>query len=822
MKQFTRLFTLAIMVVFAFSAMQAQNTVMTKAQALGLKSTGVITPAGDKALTGATRDVLLEEGFDTDWLPADWSVIDFHASENWSQSNVTDNNFDVIDPTSLFSAICGWIGEDQDEWLITPEIDAMGETPLNLTWYAGVSGPWLDPGATLRLLISTDDGATWDELWNAIGIIDPAAEWDWNMVVTNLDAYAGAPFKLAWNYVGNDGDVVGVDGVKLATGFDYIYFGNFDEFTVGDYLAETDDTGFWTTWTDSPGGPEDAFVSDEQSNTPMNSVEVEGTSTDLLFLFGDKTSGKYHIEIKYYVETGFGGYINIQHFEAPGIEWAHEVYFGAEPLSGLSNGFMYAGSPDSLYFQFPHDQWMQLQWMIDLDNDWAEFYLNDVMLAEWQFSLQAQGEAGTNQLGAFDIYAGAPTGDVVHYYFDDLGYAVLEEGSVSPIIDIDNSPMSVILEEGQMTTETFSMGNIGEDPLNYEIVVTYPESLKALDQTPTGVETTVPKNLNRMVVADPEPGVGQPAPSDREEVLQYDDGVYFSAIGNNTVDYEWRVAAKFPAEMLAPYVGMNLYKVAVYTNDPPLGTKIQVYGMGDFVTGQPGDMLAEQEFTANVQAWTEVTLDTPIYIDGQDLWVGYWVNGGMGTFVPGCDAGPADPNGDWIAFGPGFGHLADNPDLNYNWLIHAHLDGDPMTQWLSTDPTEGSLVQDAYQDVDVMIDATDLSSDVYTGKVVVRNNDPVNPEVKITVLVNVTVGVNENGEKEFVMIYPNPVNDVLNVGSNGDIQHIRVMNSVGQVVYDQEMNVAKAQVNTSNFQSGVYFVQIDTNNGSTTQKIVIE
>lgn len=822
MKQFTRLFSLVLTVVFAVSLMQAQNTVMTKAQKMGLKSSSTHMSV-PKATTTASRDILLEEGFDTDWLPTGWTVINYHPTENWEQSNVTDQNFDQIDPNSLYSAICPWVAEDQDEWLITPTIDAMGETPLTLEFWAGVSGPWLN-GATLICNISTDGGTTWTPLWNALYEIDPAADWAWNDITINLNDYAGTPFQIAWQYVGNDGDVVGVDGVEIRTGYNYDYWGNFDDLTVGEYLALNDQTGYWSTWSGAPGTAEDAFIDDTYSYSPSNSVKVEGSSTDLLFLMGDKTSGVYHAEIKYYVQSGYGGYINIQHFESPGIEWAHEVYFGAEAIAGhTENGFMYAGSPDSLFFSFPYDTWFMMEWEIDLDNDWIQFYIDGTMIHEWQFSLQAQGDAGTNQLGAFDIYAGAPTGDEVHYWFDDLGFATVQAGSVSPTIDTDASAMFVNLEEGQTTTETFSIGNTGEEDLNFENVVTYPAPAKALNQTPAGVNPNVNKNLNRMVAADPDVVVGKPAPADRDEVLQYDDGVYFTAIGNNSADYEWRVAAKFPADMLAPYIGMNLYQVSVYCNDPPLGSKIQVYGMGNYITGQPGDLIAEQDFTANVQDWTDVTLDTPIYIDGQDLWVGYWVQGQMGTFVPGCDAGPGDPNGKWIAFGPGWGLLDDgNPDLNYNWLIHAHLNGDPIVQWLSTDPSSGTLAQDEYTDVDVTIDATNLVSDTYTGKVIIRNNDPENPEVKFTVICNVTVGINENGEKEYVSIYPNPASDFINIGSNGAIQHVTMMNNIGQVVLDQEMDAAKTQLNTSNLQSGIYFIHIDTKNGTTTQKIVIE
>ena len=44
----------------------------------------------------------------------------------------------------------------------------------------------------------------------------------------------------------------------------------------------------------------------------------------------------------------------------------------------------------------------------------------------------------------------------------------------------------------------------------------------------------------------------------RDETLRYDDGVNSDAIGNDA-DQIWRVAARFPAAMVQPYIGMELY-----------------------------------------------------------------------------------------------------------------------------------------------------------------------------------------------------------------------------------------------------------------------
>lgn len=595
---------------------------------------------------------------------------------------------------------------------------------------------------------------------------------------------------------------------------DTLYQDDFESFTVGEYLALTDESGFWTTWTNDPGGAEDALISDDQAASPTQSVDVNG-STDLILKLGDKTSGKYQLNVKYWIEPDNGGYINIQHFEdPPGTEFAFETYFGA-----TGDGYMNAGGDNAATFTYSQGQWIQLKMIFDLDNDWTEFYIDDELIYEWQFSLQAQGDAGTKQLGAADIYAGAPTGETAHYYFDDVEYIVLVEGTTPPIMDVDDSPVSAVVETGDIYEETFSLANAGFDDLNYDITVTYPMGNKSMDKEPAGVHAA--RDLNTNLSVDPTPVIANNEVSDRDVTLNYD-GDNSSAIGSAN-DYEWRVAARFPASMVEPYIGMEISSVEVFINDPGIDYKLQIYDMGSLSTPGPGDMLLEQTFTDNgAAAWVTVTLDSPVYIEGGDVWVGYWVSSIGGLYTPGCDAGPVNLDGDWMASGPGWSHLSDNPDLQYNWNIRANLTGTTITPWLSTDYTSGVLVEDEAIDVNMTLDATTLTSDVYNGKIIIRSNDPVTSVATKQVLMNVVVGIDENGQNEVVSVYPNPASEYLQIGSTGEITNVRIVNTIGQVVYNQNVGLNKVRVSTDMLPNGVYFVNIETVNGTTTQKVIIE
>jgi len=160
---------------------------------------------------GGTQITVLQEAFEGSFLPAGWTQVITNANKTWMQGNVTDHNFNQIDPTSVNSAICPWVAENQDEWLITPSF-ALGNGSASIEFYAGYSTQWLS-AATLNLHISTNGGTNWTQLWSAE---NDGQAWSWRNRIIDITAYANKQnLKLAWQYVGNDGDIVGLDGVKL-------------------------------------------------------------------------------------------------------------------------------------------------------------------------------------------------------------------------------------------------------------------------------------------------------------------------------------------------------------------------------------------------------------------------------------------------------------------------------------------------------------------------------------------------------------------------------------------------------------------------------
>lgn len=84
------------------------------------------------------------------------------------------------------------------------------------------------------------------------------------------------------------------------------------------------------------------------------------------------------------------------------------------------------------------------------------------------------------------------------------------------------------------------------------------------------------------------------------------------------------------------------------------------------------------------------------------------------------------------------------------------------------------------------------------------------------------VGV-EDIENAGIECFPNPATDVINVKSVNAIESIKIFNLNGQMMYvDHVVNNLTQSVNISNFDEGVYFIQIQTEKNLVTSKLVIK
>ena len=92
---------------------------------------------------------------------------------------------------------------------------------------------------------------------------------------------------------------------------------------------------------------------------------------------------------------------------------------------------------------------------------------------------------------------------------------------------------------------------------------------------------------------------------------------------------------------------------------------------------------------------------------------------------------------------------------------------------------------------------------------------------------NVTVNYNHvsvvENDVTKVTVYPNPARDFVKLSAiSSQLSVVWVYNSFGILIEVIEINSNEIEINTSDYRSGIYFVYVDTENGSFVEKFVIE
>ena len=88
----------------------------------------------------------------------------------------------------------------------------------------------------------------------------------------------------------------------------------------------------------------------------------------------------------------------------------------------------------------------------------------------------------------------------------------------------------------------------------------------------------------------------------------------------------------------------------------------------------------------------------------------------------------------------------------------------------------------------------------------------------ITVKLDTNVPV---AEQATIKLYPNPARNFLTIESADQIQEIRLVDMLGQVVYSDVVQYQKYELNVSGFKNGIYFVQVLTEKGFTTHRVQV-
>jgi len=161
--------------------------------------------------------------------------------------------------------------------------------------------------------------------------------------------------------------------------------------------------------------------------------------------------------------------------------------------------------------------------------------------------------------------------------------------------------------------------------------------------------------------------------NDDRTVLNYD-GNNIDAPALFAGDYT--AIVRFPASDLSNLVDGQLEEVDFWIADIPSTLTLQVFGEGD--GNSPGSLLHSENIILRTEAndWNNISLNTPVNITGEELWVGFEFRLDDFARVIGCDAGPAIENGDLMNDESGNWTTLrnySNGEVDINWNIRAYV-----------------------------------------------------------------------------------------------------------------------------------------------------
>ncbi|MCG2611132.1 T9SS type A sorting domain-containing protein [Flavobacterium sp. SM15] len=89
----------------------------------------------------------------------------------------------------------------------------------------------------------------------------------------------------------------------------------------------------------------------------------------------------------------------------------------------------------------------------------------------------------------------------------------------------------------------------------------------------------------------------------------------------------------------------------------------------------------------------------------------------------------------------------------------------------------------------------------------------------VQMTVNPNLGTNDFTKNSFI-VSPNPVVDYISIKGDAILNHINVINQLGQNVLEKELNSNEAQLDLSALKTGIYFIKLESGNKKTTYKII--
>ena len=218
-------------------------------------------------------------------------------------------------------------------------------------------------------------------------------------------------------------------GQELSLDFTISYYGmihdseNFESYTIDSLLYLQSDE--WLAYcSDSFAANISDFAAPEGTQY-LEINAIDGVNTFVKDI-GGLYESSYDLSFKIYLATGRAAAYTIFHDASCSSPLsAFQVQYGVDGMGEV----LYGG--DSVLFDFPQDQWSSVNYLIDLDRDIVEYYLNGEFIHDWKFSKTIDSQFGNNKLHSIVFNDFVDSLSQVHYFIDDYKILLAPNSTVN-------------------------------------------------------------------------------------------------------------------------------------------------------------------------------------------------------------------------------------------------------------------------------------------------------------------------------------------------------------------------------------------------------
>ena len=394
------------------------------------------------------------------------------------------------------------------------------------------------------------------------------------------------------------------------------------------------------------------------------------------------------------------------------------------------------------------------------------------------------------------------------------------------------TPVSGTLANGQSIpiTVTYNSEGLSEGVHNGTVTISsnQPDIVVPVTLTvapPTGIEPG-PTNLAYSIVDFFDVNLTWDAPAGggfNPAWITYSTGAFTNSVGTNGAA-NFDVAARWTPADLAAYPGGSVTKVDFVPGEPG---NISTYTIKIWQgSGNPTLKYSQLVTTVTADVWNTVVLNEAYQIDlTQELWIGFNCNTTAG-FPAGCDDGPqVEGKGNMMFWEGAWTTLTQlAPTLTYNWNIKGYLEAGMQVEGYNVyrKGTSGSFALIGSTNATTL---TYLDNNLNLGTYYYHVKAQYAAGLSVPsnqVQVDITSISDPSGAASALQIYPNPAKDQFTIKSESELQSVRMVSYTGQVIFNRKATGNELLIYANEFAKGVYTLQIETKDGRSVHKVIIQ